>query len=213
MSWADHLRVHMTGGARVSHENGKAILMGHYPNPEAGERILTVFYWLSIAVLIIIPAIYYSPLGEPDGSLGTALNAIWHGLPHAIGQLGYLVPAWRGDAPASELYGWGYALGFAAVTFGGGFLISRLWAAFTARPYLRIIADADTLSIQRGALGEPVELPRNEISGVHVGRRGGGTYDVLIQHKYTLLPVAIIGGRESRALALKAKIDAMFHES
>ena len=46
MGWANHLRVHMTGGDYVSHENGKAILTGHYPNPEAGERILTVFYWL-----------------------------------------------------------------------------------------------------------------------------------------------------------------------
>ena len=141
------------------------------------------------------------------------MNEIWHGLPHAIGQLAYIVPAWRGDVPASELEGWGFGLMLAAALFLGGFGISRLWAAFTARPYLRIIADADTLSIQRGALGEPVELARDEISGVHVGRRNRGTYDVLIQHKDTLVPVAIIGGRESRALALKAKIDAILNRA
>lgn len=209
MGWADDLKTRVTGVPRVTTEDGKAILTGHYPNPEAGHRIFTVFYWASIAVLIIFPAIYYSPLGEPDGSLGATLAAIWHGLPHAIGQLGYLVPAWRGDAPASELEGWGYALGFAIIISLFGFGVSSLWAGFTARPYLRIEADADTLSVQRGMLGEPVRLARDEISGVHVGRRGRGTYDVLIQHKDTLVPVAIVKGWESRGLMLKAKIDAM----
>lgn len=209
MAWYHDLKVRVTGVPIFKTENGKTVLTGHYPNPEAGMRIFAVFYWLGLAAFIILPAIAYGPNDEADGSLSAALDVIWRGMPEAIGQLVYLVPAWRGDVPASELVGWGYGLGFAFVIFLFGSGVSRLWATFTDRPYLRIEADADTLSVQRGMLGEPVLLPRREISGVHVGRRGRKTYDVLIQRGGDLVPVTIVGGRESRALTLKAKIDAL----
>lgn len=44
---------------------------------------------------------------------------------------------------------------------------------------------------------------------MRVGRRNRAAYDVLIKHKDTLVLMAIIKDWESRALALKAEIDAI----
>ena len=207
MEWIEGLKAWVTGVPRITQENGKAVLTGRYPNPEKGQRITLVAFVLALVVLIGLPALYYAPVDAPADGIGALFAAAWDGLPHAIIRVGDIPAAWSGADPAPDLQGWshGLALSFFLLIVGG--MIAALWSSFTDKPYLRIEADRENISIQRGAFGTPMILPRDEITGVHVGRRDRGTYDVLIQRGDELVPVAITKGRESKALALKTKIE------
>jgi hypothetical protein len=208
MNGLKELRARLTGVPRITQENGKTVLTGRYPNPVKGNYISLVAFVLALIALFAIPALYYAPQEEPPQSFGGLLSLAWDGLPVALARLGDIPAAWGGDGLMLDLLqGWFTGLAFSVLILMGGGMFASVWTTLTDRPYLRIEADRDTVSIQRGMMGEPVILPRAEITGVHVGRRDGGTYDVLIQRNDELVPVAITKGRESRALTLKAKIE------
>lgn len=184
-------------------------LEGHYPNPEKGVNFFMAVMVIALLALISAPALYYGAPALTPQSLGELPTAIIGGIPAAFAPLVELARTWEpGEAPP-DLQGWSFGLGLALILVMFGSLIGRIGCDLTDRPYLAVELRGETLSIQRGLLGTPVNIPRDECRAVHVGRRRSGHYEVLIQHAGTLTPVALIKGNERRALLLKAKLDKM----
>ena len=197
-------------GRLVMERDGDALrLEGHYPNPEKGMRFFTGVVIMALLTIVSAPALYYGAPASPPKSLGALPGMIVGGTPSALAPLVEFARTWEPGAAPPDLRGWGIGLALAFILLMFGAVTAQLWRDLTDRPYLAVERRGDMLSIQRGLFGTPVEIPRDECSGVHVGRRRSGFYEVLIQHGGTLTPVAIVTGSERRALLLKVKIDAM----
>jgi|GEM_PF-6641399 hypothetical protein len=164
-------------------------LEGHYPNPEKGMKFFRAVTIISMLTLISAPALYYGAPASPPQTLGELLAAIIGGIPSALAPLVELARNWQPDQTLPDLQGWNTGLGLAVIFLMFGSLLGRIGFDLIDRPYLTVEVRDATLSIQRGFLGTPVNIPRDECLAVHVGRRRSGHYEVLIQHSDTLMRI------------------------